>query len=69
MSDADCTPGREPRRVAASSMLCQMVKETCQLCVTFILWISYLRQGGYVFVIVCVSVCLFVCLLATLRKN
>jgi len=29
----------------------------------------YLRQGGYVFVVLCLSVCLFVCLLATLRKN
>jgi len=27
--------------------------------------LSYLRQGGYVFVVVCLSVCLF----ATLRKN
>ena len=27
--------------------------------------VNYLRQGGYVFVVVC----LFVCLLATLRKN
>jgi len=30
-------------------------------------WLSYLRQGGYVIVVVCLSVCL--CLLATLRKN
>ena len=29
----------------------------------------YLRQGGYVVVVVCLSVRLFVCLLATLRKN
>ena len=29
----------------------------------------YLRQGGYVIVVVCLSVCLFVCLLATLREN
>ena len=29
----------------------------------------YLRQGGYVFVVVCLSVCLFVCLLETLRKK
>jgi len=29
----------------------------------------YLRQGGYVIVVVCLSVCLSVCLLATLRKN
>jgi len=30
----------------------------------------YLRHGGYVIVVVCLSVvCLFVCLLATLRKN
>jgi len=29
----------------------------------------YLRQGGYVFVVVCLSVRLSVCLLATLRKN
>jgi len=33
--------------------------------------IHYLRQGGYVIVIVvvCLFVCSFVCLLATLRKN
>ena len=30
---------------------------------------SYLRQGGYVFVVVCLSVCLSVFLFATLRKN
>jgi len=29
----------------------------------------YLRQGGYVIVVVCLSVCMFVYLLATLRKN
>jgi len=29
----------------------------------------YLRQGGYVIVLVCLSACLSVCLLATLRKN
>ena len=35
----------------------------CKIC------IYYLHQGGYVFVIVCLSVCLPVCLLATLCKN
>ena len=29
----------------------------------------YLRQGGYVIVVVCLFVRLFVCLLSTLRKN
>ena len=29
----------------------------------------YLRQGGYVHVVVRLSVCLSVCLLATVRKN
>jgi len=29
----------------------------------------YLRQEGYVIVVVCLFVCLYACLLATLRKN
>jgi len=30
---------------------------------------GYLRQGGYVMVVVCLFICLSVCMLATLRKN
>jgi len=34
------------------------------------IWVHcYLRQGGYVFVVVCLPVCLFACLLITLCKN
>jgi len=33
------------------------------------LMLCYLRQGGYVIVVVCLFVCLSVCLLATLQKN
>ena len=42
-----------------------LLKPYCPVVLFHLIFIHYLRRGGYVIVVVC----LFVCLLATLREN